>query len=186
MKLIAIRHAEVVDTGICYGRLDVPTQASPNERKALLHELKRLIGATPCVIWSSPSERCSADAHALGTLINVIPRLDARLYEIAFGKWEGELWSDLETQGEFKEWMLNWQTATPPDGECLRDLSQRVSDWLAQLPYLAQLPSDTTHVVFTHAGVIRQLHVSLTSLDWQDAMRLPVPYLTPILWNRPF
>lgn len=177
MKLIAVRHAEVIDTGICYGRLELKTRAKRSVREQLHREIGVLVAHHPCTLWSSPSERCLREATLAGVALNATPQVDLRLTEIAFGEWEGQKWSDLETLAEFKEWMTNWQEAIPPGGESLSDLTKRVTDWRTHLA------SDSIHVVFTHAGVIRQLHVSLGELDWPSAMSLPVPHLTPIIWN---
>ncbi len=177
LNLIAVRHAEVIETGICYGRLEMETEAKEGAREHLHSELKRLVAARCCTLWTSPSGRCLREALAVGNALKLIPQIDQRLYEIAFGAWEGAKWSDLESKDEFKVWMANWQEAAPPGGESLGKLAKRVGEWLVQLP------SDSVHIVITHAGVIRQLHVRLGSLDWPAAMRLPVPHLTPIAWN---
>jgi broad specificity phosphatase PhoE len=59
-----------------------------------------------------------------------------------------------------------------PDGERYLDLEARVAAALAE--------HREPMLWFTHAGVIRALHHLISGIDREDALRMPVPYATPM------
>ena len=96
-------------------------------------------------------------------------RTDARLAEINYGHWEGQLWtqlplSDPEGFAARKADMWNWQ---PRGGESYRALSERVAGWLCALE------RDTLCVA--HGGVMRVLRGLIERLAPAQIFALPVP-----------
>jgi broad specificity phosphatase PhoE len=96
-------------------------------------------------------------------------RTDARLAEIDYGHWEGQLWRELpQTDPEGfaarKADMWNWR---PRHGESYKALSERVEGWLGGVA------RDT--VVVAHGGVMRVLRGLVEGLTPQAMFALPVP-----------
>jgi broad specificity phosphatase PhoE len=96
-------------------------------------------------------------------------RRDVRLSELHYGHWEGQFLRDLPTadpQGfsARKADVWNWQ---PQDGESYRMLSDRVTQWLAEIRQDA--------VVASHGGVSRVLRGLILQLPSTDIPFLEVP-----------
>ena len=176
------RHPPVDALGLCYGRADVPLAASAESAAAELHAT--LAGTRVSVLWSSPSSRCANVAKVLAQTRGVELRIDARLFEIDFGDWEGRPWSDIERDDgvTYSRWMNEWKHTSPPNGETIAVLTARVEAWLTDLRASAA-PADyiASPVIVAHAGVIRALWVLVDGVTWEDAMARNVPHLG---WQR--
>jgi probable phosphoglycerate mutase len=90
-------------------------------------------------------------------------RVDARLTEISFGRWEGfttdelrKRWPEEAEARECDKWNY-----TPPGGESYAAVSLRVHAWYRELTRDA--------VVVAHGGVLRGLLVQLGIADPKDA-----------------
>lgn len=141
MRLHLIRHPKpLIDTGICYGRLNCPAEDAVSAATMLLAELP---AGLP--VWSSPLRRCSE----LAELLHRQPVFDERLVEMDFGAWEGQRWDDIP-RAELDAWAADVAGYAPPGGESPRDLQRRALDFVASL----DVPEA---VIVTHAGVIRTL-----------------------------
>jgi broad specificity phosphatase PhoE len=104
-------------------------------------------------------------------------RVDARLSEIDYGHWEGQLWNELPVTdpdgfAARKADMWSWQ---PRGGESYRKLSDRVADWLAEVE------RDT--VVASHGGVSRVLRGLILRLPPAAIFALDVPQDKVLLVN---
>ncbi|WP_245583024.1 histidine phosphatase family protein [Paenibacillus daejeonensis] len=117
---------------------------------------------------------------------------EPRLRELDFGVWEGKTYNDLQHDEQYRQWLDDPSTITPPGGESLVDFRARVTSWLAEVQqrqygHSTELPI----LVVAHGGSIRML-VSLlqpghafwdievptgTLIGWSPA----VHKLTPIL-----
>lgn len=179
-QLIVFRHAPVLDKGLCYGRFDPRVQEIANELDApIAHLLQRQREEPTMTLVSSPADRCLQVARRMGQRLGLAVNVSPLLAEISMGDWEGRPYSELEALPEFEHWMSHWQEAAPPGGETIRQLEQRVEEFLRGF-------EDATPVVaVTHAGVIRCLRVVLEGKTWQDAMNEPVPHLQGISFNVP-
>ncbi|MCX7898323.1 MAG: histidine phosphatase family protein [Rhodocyclaceae bacterium] len=146
-----IRHPPpAVERGICYGATDLPLAADPFW---LAQALKAYVPAD-LPIYTSPLRRCLDFAHAL----TPHPRVDERLRELDFGAWEMRRWDELERH-LLAEWARDPWGFTPPGGEPLRALRERVVAFLAQLPQEA--------VLVTHAGVMKACCAEIAGFgDW--------------------
>lgn len=141
-EIILIRHAPVAGKGRLAGRLDLPADLSDPSRIAALAarmpENARLI--------SSPARRCLMTARAL--FPDLAPRLDDRLWEQSFGKWEGLGHAELPDLGILGPEALADHRA--PDGESFREVCVRT------VPALLDLATQPgIHVVTAHAGTVR-------------------------------
>ena len=149
--LYFIRHTQIKLTeGTCYGRLDIPLAGSYFEERALVKaRLARLLSDTPVEqieFHTSPLGRCEALAQylAVGAAISA----DDRLLEMNFGDWEGKPWAEIPV-AEVDAWAKDTAHYVVPNGESYRDVESRCAD------FLLELASDKTHVIVTHAGVIK-------------------------------
>ncbi|MCX6131613.1 MAG: histidine phosphatase family protein [Proteobacteria bacterium] len=156
-QLIAIRHCRVLTgAGLCYGQTEVPLATSyAEEKQALDQKLQKF-----CIqsIYTSPLLRCRilAEDLALGPVI-----ADNRLKELNFGDWENRLWSEIPRH-ESEYWTQNIYESATPHGESFKDLIARVKLMLDSLipPALGY-----SHLLVTHAGVIRALWHLLNALE---------------------
>lgn len=142
MQVFLIRHPKpVIDAGICYGRLDIDAQAP----QAVAEQIKPLLPEN-VPVYSSPLRR----ARQLAEALHPSPVIDARLSEIDFGDWEGRAWNDIEREA-LDAWAADVTGFTPPGGESVARLQERVLDFAASL-----LPQPAVALV-AHAGVLRAL-----------------------------
>lgn len=191
VPLIAIRHTPVRGgQGVCYGRSDLPVH--PREVSDAARRLRVALPDWP--ITSSPLSRARAlaEATARAFRIDVAPgrgvpstpwplakaradvrrvRCDPRLAELDFGGWEAQPWAAID-RGALAAWEADPAGFRMPEGERYLDLEARVAEALGEL----REPT----LWFTHAGVIRALHHLISGIDRDEALRLPVPYATPI------
>jgi alpha-ribazole phosphatase len=155
-EVLLVRHAPVNVRGMCYGQHDVGTEVPPEVAAPLVvRTLGKLGRPPPQRIWSSPWSRTRELARALALHFQLPLYEDPRLSELNFGRWEGRLWSSLETQDSYAwaRWMREWRTASPPGGEALPELLARVEAWLNE-----RVEEDGLSLAVTHAGVIRAAH----------------------------
>lgn len=148
MSLWLVRHARaLVAPGLCYGASDVPADAEATASAA-----RELAAVLPkgLAMRSSPLQRCTALADALGALRpDLVFGTDARLAEINFGRWEGSRWEDIP-EPEFASWMADFPGYPVGGGESVSAFMNRVDAAFAEV--LAR-PADTVWI--THAGVAR-------------------------------
>lgn len=121
---------------------------------------------------SSPLERARETMEIMRAEMGLKPggyRTDARLREVHYGHWEGELWHELHLRDpegfaarEADKW--RWR---PNGGESYQDLSHRVAAWLAGVE------RDT--VVAAHGGVMRVLRGLTLGLEPAQMFALDVP-----------
>lgn len=148
MKLWLVRHATpLVQPGICYGRQDLPADASATAECA--QALTELLPAAIRII-SSPLQRCEQLAKSLcGLQPDLAYKTDPRLQEMDFGSWEGRAWQDI-APAELQTWTDGFaHHAVGGHGESTMQVMARVASAFDEL----QGPGDTLWV--THAGVIR-------------------------------
>ncbi|CAM4029631.1 histidine phosphatase family protein [Pseudoalteromonas byunsanensis] len=148
-----IRHGQPQVTGHLLGHSNVAL--SKLGWQQLSHTVESVTSGV--LVFSSPLKRCKEFAQHYAQLHGYQFELDASLKEMNFGDWDGQsyesLWqlSHKPTLGQF------WQSPhlyTPPNGESLLEFRRRVEQW-----WHFQLHSNRNphNVVFTHAGVIKQL-----------------------------
>ena len=191
VPLIAIRHTPVPGgQGVCYGRSDLPVHE--REVADAARKLRTCLPDWP--IASSPMQRARrlAEATARAFRIDVTPsrgvpsspfplatarrqprpiHIDLRLAELDFGAWDGLPWAVIP-KGDLDAWAADPIGFAMPDGERFIDLEARVADALNEL----REPT----LWFTHAGVIRALHHLVSGIEREEALRMPVPYATPV------
>lgn len=104
-------------------------------------------------IWASDLVRARETAEIVGAATGLPVRLDARLREGFRGRWEGHLFSEIETAEP--ELYAAWRRPDPdfrfPGGESLSEQQQRVTAALRDLHAEAELPG----LAVCHGGSIR-------------------------------
>jgi probable phosphoglycerate mutase len=96
-------------------------------------------------------------------------RTDDRLKEISFGAWGGLTWPEIEArdpQNYARRQADRWNEAAP-EGQCYRDIYQRVVEWLAGVS------SDT--IVVAHYGTARCIRGYFLKLPPEEILNLDVP-----------
>lgn len=155
MKLWLVRHAQpLIESGVCYGRLDVAADAVATSECA--RKLAAQLPAGTRVI-ASPLQRCEQLAHALlGLRPDLIGETDARLAEMDFGQWEGRAWQAIDP-AELQAWTGDFaRYAAGRHGESVTAFMARVAAAFDALQ-AQQDQSDTLWI--THAGTIRAVHL---------------------------
>ncbi|MDR3429306.1 MULTISPECIES: histidine phosphatase family protein [Silvimonas] len=162
MRLYLIRHWPVHGgEGICYGQLDLPL-AQPLQPEMIAALRRQLPAAAP--VFSSPLQRC----RLLAERLHPAPRLDSRLQELDFGRWEGQPWQSIGAAA-LDDWIAGDYNGTAHGGESLAVMQQRVWQWANT----AAQQTDSA-VVVTHAGVIRALWSRHAPIA--DCLKQPVPH----------
>ena len=146
MEVILIRHTCVdVPKGTCYGQSDVPVSDTFEQEAEVTKQ--NLSQYQPFdKVFSSPLTRASKLAAYCGF---PQPRLDNRLKEMHMGRWEMQLYDEIDDI-YIEDWYKDYMNLPTPDGEGFRDVYRRVSEFLDDLktkPYKRV-------AVFAHGGVL--------------------------------
>jgi alpha-ribazole phosphatase len=152
MKLWLVRHAlPLAEEGLCYGAADLPADPQATLRAA---EALATLLPTPLAVSCSPLLRCRQLADALRALRPDLEyRLDPRLAEMHFGKWERRRWSDI-ARDEFDGWMADFPGYRCGGGESVAQLMARVS-----LAWGDARCGGSDAAWITHAGVVRAVRL---------------------------
>ncbi|MGL1933727.1 MAG: alpha-ribazole phosphatase family protein [Fibrobacterales bacterium] len=167
MTLTLIRHTSVATPkGICYGMTDV---ALHDTFSSEADTLKKKLGTTSFeTIICSPLTRCTTLAH---TLFPESPiTTDTRIAEMHFGDWEMETWDSIYNSSDGKKWFKDYITLPCPNGESFSLLMIRAAACIASLPQHSSI------AVITHAGVIRALLATYTSLTPTETFDQSIEY----------
>lgn len=173
--LVAVRHTRVEKPrGICLGRTPLTLARSYLEEQREIAKELRTTGDLPGrplaggVIYTSPLERCRTLAGDLGVALGYPVREDSRLLEFDYGLWEGRPWEEIPRE-ETEPWMENWQTRSPPGGESLPEMINRVQT------FCEDLPGEGSALAITHEGVLRCLEHLFAHTDLDDFFRDSLP-----------
>jgi len=156
MALVMLRHTRPnIDEGVCYGHTDIDVAASfEKESNAVLAKLPAISH-----IVSSPLRRCRKLADRIAANHGYSVRIDSRLTEMNFGRWEGVEW-DRIPRAELDAWAADFYFARPHGGESVSDLKTRVDAAISELHR-----ESGNGLVVTHGGVIRAARANGTASD---------------------
>jgi alpha-ribazole phosphatase len=150
MKLWLVRHARVlVKAGICYGSSEVFCDDSAVEEAANAFANCPAYGS---MLWTSPSVRSTQLAMSIKSKRQDLigPKVDDRLREMNFGKWEMHAWDDIPLS-EFDAWTADFPNYRFGGKESTQEVIDRIANALQQV-----LSMNTSELVWiTHAGVIK-------------------------------
>lgn len=151
--------------GRCIGRTDLAVDR--RRAKRLAHHIRRAARrhGLPREVWTSPLRRCADVGHWLARW-GWLHRVDGRLLELDFGRWDGQPWSAI-ARAEVAVWEADFACHAPGGGEALLGLVARCRDFIAAQPALPLL-------VVAHAGWINAC-TTADPLAWQAASWPPAP-----------
>ncbi|HUX73044.1 MAG TPA: histidine phosphatase family protein [Steroidobacteraceae bacterium] len=122
MDLYLIRHTRpAIDSGICYGRLDVALPPDFAVPAARLQEA--LPPGVPLV--TAEAQRCRLLAAHLATALRSKLTVDDRLRELDFGEWEGRPWHEIP-RAQTDAWTKDVWNHAAPGGESYAAMYARV------------------------------------------------------------
>lgn len=140
--LILARHGQTDANahGLLQGRSDLAlNQVGIEQAQALGEFLRARYGSSIERLYCSPLRRAVETAEIIARSIGCEPVLDERLIEVSYGQWEGVPFKDVPGSAA-NAWRTD-ATFSPPDGESLEQVSQRVapllSEWLGGTPVVA-------------------------------------------------
>ncbi len=163
MQIFLIRHPRPrLESGICYGQLDIEAE----DPQPVAKRLRTLLpAATPIVASPLRRARCLAEA------LHAQARVDARLMEIDFGEWEGRRWSEIDRR-LLEQWASDVLHFVPPGGESAAMLQARVIDCVDSL----RAEHAERLALVTHAGAIRAALGYWLQLPIDEWSQLPLGF----------
>tara|TARA_Y100000814_G_scaffold125267_2_gene90357 strand:- start:2056 stop:2643 length:588 start_codon:yes stop_codon:yes gene_type:complete len=166
MEVHLIRHTPIdFSNKICYGRLDVPL--SKNYEDDIIKIKKQLLNKYD-IVYSSPIKRCTILAKDLNVSEIII---DERLLEVNFGDWEGLAWDDIN-KFELNNWMENFVTISPPNGESFNQMYTRVRGFIKML----RNKKYNKILIVTHSGVIRCFLAYMLKFPLKNSFKIPIGF----------
>ena len=140
-------------------------------------------GHTWDIIVSSTLQRCAAFARELALARGLPLRLDVRLAEYHFGRWQGvPIERIAEEQGDaLGRFWADPVAHSPPDAETFDAFRNRLS---AALDDMSAEAVDQRVLVVTHGGAIRLLRCLVEKRSYGDMAGIDVPHasLHPLSW----
>lgn len=154
MRLLLIRHGETIwnAEGRFQGQSDIPL--SPRgERQAAALALA-IAPESVQTLYASDLQRAWSTALILAKPLGLSLHKEARLREMAFGRWEGLTYTELQQRDAslLAAWQSNPSRTAPPGGETLLQISERVN---TTLNAILTAPQDHTVAVVAHSGPLR-------------------------------
>lgn len=183
-RIFALRHGETAWNVAqrIQGQLDVPLNERGREQAARL--ALALQGEGLAAIHSSDLQRAAATAQALADACGLPVKHDAALRERAFGRFEGETYTDIEAR--WPEDALRWRKRdvdfAPGGGETLRDFSDRC---VSTITRLAHAHRGEAIAVVAHGGVLDCLYRASArmALDAPRTWQLGNAAINRVLFN---
>ncbi len=162
-----IRHTKpLISPGICYGQSDLDVSKTFKDEVDKIRTKLTIDPSFKCI--SSPLQRCTKLAKAISPTTTIV--YEQALKELNFGDWELIPWSKIE-ENALKIWSENYVDVAPPNGESLRDLSDRVLNYWNSLEHLT-----TNYVITAHDGVLRVILAHLLETPLNKAFTLKINY----------
>lgn len=140
------------------------------------------------LVYCSPLQRCLQTADIIYPERRIM--LVDELEEMDFGGYEGKTFDELKDRPDFREWLADSNTKSPPGGETGREFLQRIQAALAAIiDHMRQSELDEAAVI-THGGVITMLMATLglpqmPLQNWKTSSgRGFTCYVNPQIWDR--
>ncbi|TDO98665.1 histidine phosphatase family protein [Marinomonas balearica] len=169
MKLFLIRHPKPdVESGFCYGKLDVPIVSTWQEDAACVRKWLKNRKINNIQSFHSPLSRAAKLA------LNVYSHSEPidELVELDFGDWEGQNWSSI-SQDEIEAWGKDLQFSAPYNGESLEDLRLRI---MPKVQKILSKAGENDVVLFAHSGVIKVIVSVLCEWPISECHRINIGY----------
>lgn len=174
MTLYLARHGRSLGEGLFLGQSDPGLSDEGRRQSEALAE--RLTGAGIGRILCSALARSVETASIVGRGLGIAVHRDPRLNELAYGRWDGLSWEEIERRwpGEAQRKLADWWAVTPGGGETQEAFHARIFTFWRDLR-LAQ----TTTLLVGHAGVnglLAELARSPGAPDWDRVVRFEQGY----------
>lgn len=156
--LIMVRHTAVDENlrGFCHGASDVALSSDGKAHVGLL--AGELAYMAPTHIVHSGLSRARRLAEAIANRLGRQPRIEPRIAEFNFGDWELRRWDDIHADGHDIARLIDEpETFSPPGGETVFAMRDRVLSWYASLPKGARV------LAVSHGGPISTLRGALAA-----------------------
>lgn len=140
------------------------------------------------LVYSSPLHRCLQTADFLYPDRRIM--LVDELAEMDFGEFEGKTFEELQDQPEFRLWLADSNTQSPPGGETGQAFLQRIQAALAAILDHMMKNEIFEAAIVTHGGVIATLMSTLGMPQqpmqfWKTSSgRGFTCFVNPQLWQR--
>ncbi|NNF68551.1 MAG: phosphoglycerate mutase [Acidimicrobiia bacterium] len=171
MELHLVRHGVTSETGSrLTGRLPgVALSASGEDQAgaAARHLSGRKVGA----VYSSPVERCRQTADIIAKELGHKVRIEKRVQEVDYGKWQGRTLSSLQKLKAWRGLFVAPARFRFPDGETLQEAQSRA---VAAIEHLAGRHPRDRVIVVSHADIIRVLLAHYLGMPLDMVHRLDV------------
>jgi broad specificity phosphatase PhoE len=173
-RLILIRHGETEWNveGRYQGQADPPLNDKGRQQARSL--ANNLSGAGLELLISSPLKRAAQTAQILAEILELPVIFEDRLMEIHQGDWQTRLRSEIE--GLYPELFRRWESepwqVTPPNGENLYQVQERVEAFLDET--LQRYPASCVGIV-THRIPIALIKMRFQDLDANIVRNLQLP-----------
>lgn len=166
-----LRHGECEGGDIFRGHFDARLTAAGLQRMQTVATASKTTWQT---VLSSPLQRCRQFAEGLAPCTATVVT-DARLQEMSFGDWDGKKIADIwrDDEARISAWSRDPTAVTPPNGEPLAEVNQRVASFLTDCisAYAGQ-----KILLVTHGGIIRVSLTHLLGMPLAHTNRWEVPY----------
>jgi probable phosphoglycerate mutase len=177
VRLLLVRHGTTAMTRahqVSGVRTDPWLDANGREQARRLGARLAAAGVTADVVVASPLRRARETADAIAAAIGVEVVEDAGLVECDFGDWEGLTPAEIaRTDAAAQRQWFGDATFTPPGGESLADLDERVTAAMAAwTDRLAGRPGGARAIVVTHVTPIKAVLKGVLDVDWAVVRRM--------------
>ncbi len=164
LKLVVIRHAESEwnPIGRYQGLLDPDlTERGIEQAKRLAQALRQ---ENISVLFASPLKRTFKTAKIIGETLGLEPIKEDRIIEINHGVWSGMFVEEVKEKfpKDFEMWLKEPHKVKFPRGESLRDVLDRVKDFLSDI---LQNYNEKTIAIVSHTVPIRCLYCAVLDID---------------------
>jgi phosphoserine phosphatase len=183
-RLILIRHGETEWNviGRYQGQADPPLNEQGIAQSYQLAD--QLIESNLEILYTSPLQRAAQTAQILANKLRIPLYIEPRFMEIHQGDWQTRLRSEIEQlyPDLFRRWESEPWEVSPPHGESLSQVQDRVIDALAEI--IDKFPNQCVGIV-THRIPIAliKIHNQGFDRDIVRSMQLPNIYYEEIFIN---
>ncbi len=173
LRFFLVRHGETAENARMryLGTRDEPL--TENGMRQALHVADALSQIPIAAIISSPMLRAADTAAPIQKACGVELRLDRRLAEGSFGRWEGLSRAEvLELGNPDAELLARWESdpsCAPPGGESINDVQKRV---IRLVEELKEEFAGSSVVLVSHVGPIKALLAAALGVSPQVSRRL--------------
>lgn len=186
-RFFLVRHGETADNvQMRYlGTRDEPLNENGKRQAQLVAEALSRIPV--CMVVSSPMRRAADTAARIREACGAEFRLDPRLAEGSFGKWEGLTRDEVLRLGsEDAALLARWESdssCSPPGGESIESLQKRVVSLVEELA--AERAGDSV-VLVSHVGPVKALLAAVLDIPLQATrhMFLDPATISVVEWGR--